>query len=216
MMLGLILSPEFILLGVITGLVYGLLASGLVLTYRATGVVNFAYGELGALCAAVLAKLVIDLHWNFFAALVVALLLGAVLGGAIELAIVRRLFRAPRLVLLVATIGASQLLFLAQVILPLEVGDSRFPSPIDREVFIGDLLFSGKHFVVLAVVPAVVAMLALFLTRTPQGIAIRAAADNPDAAELAGISAKRVSTMVWVIGGALAALTVIPTTRSGA
>jgi ABC-type branched-subunit amino acid transport system permease subunit/ABC-type branched-subunit amino acid transport system ATPase component len=208
-MLGLVLSPELVLLGAITGLVYGLLAAGLVLTYRATGVVNFAYGELGALCAAVLAKLVIDLHWNFFAALAVALLLGAVLGGAIELIIVRRLFRAPRLVLLVATIGASQLLFFAQVILPLETTNGRFPSPINREVFIGDLLFSGKHFVVLAVVPAVVAMLALFLTRTPQGIAIRAAADNPDAAELAGISAKRVSTMVWVIGGALAALTVV-------
>ena len=67
---------------------------------------------------------------------------------------------------------------------------------------------SGKHFLVLAVVPAVVVMLGLFLTRTPYGIAIRAAAENSDAARLAGISPGRVSTVVWVLSGGLAALTV--------
>jgi ABC-type branched-subunit amino acid transport system permease subunit/ABC-type branched-subunit amino acid transport system ATPase component len=207
--IALVLSPEFILLGAITGLVYALLASGLVLIYRSTGIINFAFGELGALCAAVLAKLVIDLHWNFAAALAVAVLLGALLGAALELVVVRRLFRSSRVVLLVATIGASQLFFLIQLVLPLRTGDPRFPSPFDREVMVGSLLVSGKHFLAIAVVPAVVAMLAVFLTRTPQGIAIRAAADNPDAAELAGISAKRVSTLVWTLGGALAALTVV-------
>ncbi len=208
-MIALVLSPEFILLGAITGLVYALLASGLVLIYRSTGIINFAFGELGALCAAVLAKLVIDLHWSYPAALAVVVALGALLGAALELVVVRRLFRSSRLVLLVATIGASQVFFLIQLLLPLRTGDPRFPSPFDREVLVGSLLVSGKHFLAIAVVPAVVAMLAVFLTRTPQGIAIRAAADNPDAAELAGISAKRVSTLVWTIGGALAALTVV-------
>ena len=208
-MIALVLSPEFILLGAVTGLVYALLAAGLVLIYRSTGIINFAFGELGALCAAILAKLVIDLHWNYAAALTVVVALGALLGAALELTVVRRLFRSSRLVLLVATIGASQVFFLIQLLLPLRTGDPRFPSPFDREVMVGSLLVSGKHFLAIAVVPAVVAMLAVFLTRTPQGIAIRAAADNPDAAELAGISAKRVSTMVWTIGGALAALTVV-------
>jgi ABC-type branched-subunit amino acid transport system ATPase component/ABC-type branched-subunit amino acid transport system permease subunit len=201
-------SPEVFAIGSITGLVYALLAAGLVLVYRSTGIINFAYGELGALCAAVLAKLV-DLGWPFWPALGVVILLGAGLGGLIELLIVRRLGGSPRLVLLVATIGVGQLLFLAQLLLPLKTRSSAFPSPFGREVQVGDFLLSGKHFLVLAVVPAVVAMLGLFLTRTPYGIAIRAAAENPDAARLAGISPRRVSTVVWLLSGGLAALTVV-------
>jgi ABC-type branched-subunit amino acid transport system permease subunit/ABC-type branched-subunit amino acid transport system ATPase component len=203
-----VLSPEILAIGAITGLIYALLAAGLVLVYRSTGVINFAYGELGALCAAVLAKLV-DKGWPFWPALVVVVALGAVLGGLIELVIVRRLSSSPRLVLLVATIGVGQLLYLAQLLLPLKTRSTTFPSPFNREVLLGDFLMSGKHFLVLAVVPAVVVMLGLFLTRTPYGIAIRAAAENEDAARLAGISPRRVSTLVWVLSGGLAALTVV-------
>jgi ABC-type branched-subunit amino acid transport system ATPase component/ABC-type branched-subunit amino acid transport system permease subunit len=202
------LSPEILAIGAITGLVYAVLAAGLVLVYRSTGIINFAYGELGALCAAVLAKLV-DLGWPFWPALGIAVLLGAVLGGVIELVIVRRLSSSPRLVLLVATIGVGQLLFLAQLLLPLRTKSTSFPSPFGREVLVGDFLMSGKHFLVLAVVPAVVVMLGIFLTRTPYGIAIRASAENVDAARLAGINPRRVSTLVWVLSGALAALTVV-------
>jgi ABC-type branched-subunit amino acid transport system ATPase component/ABC-type branched-subunit amino acid transport system permease subunit len=202
------LSPEILAIGAITGLVYALLAAGLVLVYRSTGIINFAYGELGALCAAVLAKLV-DLGWPFWPSLGVVVVLGAALGGAVELLVVRRLSASPRLVLLVATIGVGQLLLLAQFLLPLKTRSTTFPSPFGREVQVGDFLLSGKHFFVLAVVPAVVVMLGLFLTRTPYGIAIRAAAENPDAARLAGINPARVSTVVWVMSGALGALTVV-------
>jgi ABC-type branched-subunit amino acid transport system permease subunit/ABC-type branched-subunit amino acid transport system ATPase component len=201
-------SPEILAIGAITGLIYALLAAGLVLVYRSTGIINFAYGEMGALCAAVLAKLV-DEGWPFWPTLGVVVALGAVLGGVVELVIVRRLRTSPRLVLLVATIGVGQLLYLAQLLLPLKTRNTTFPSPFNREVLIGDFLLSGKHFLVLAVVPAVVVMLGLFLTRTPYGIAIRASAENEDAARLAGINPQRVSTLVWVISGALAALTVV-------
>ena len=200
-------STEFFLIGGTTGLLYALLAAGLVLVYRSTGVINFAYGQLGALCAAVLAKLV-DEGWPFWPALAVCIVMGAVLGGLVELLIVRRLSASPRLVLLVATIGAGQLMLLAQFLLPLHTRDAKSPAPFNREVFVGGFLFKGEHFLVLAVVPAVVVMLGLFLTRTPFGIAIRAAAENPDAARLAGINPGRVSTVVWVLSGALAALTV--------
>ena len=201
-------SPEILAIGAITGLIYALLAAGLVLVYRSTGVINFAYGELGALCAAVLAKLV-DLGWPFWPSLGVVIVLGAALGGLVEVLIVRRLASSPRLVLLVATIGVGQLLFLAQLLLPLKTKSTTYPSPFDREVQVGDFLLSGKHFLVLAVVPAVVVMLGIFLTRTPYGIAIRASAENVDAARLAGINPRKVSTLVWVLSGGLAALTVV-------
>lgn len=200
-------STEFLIIGSITGLLYALLAAGLVLVYRSTGVINFAYGQLGALCAAVLAKLV-DVGWSFWPSLAVSVGLGAVVSGLVELLVVRRLSASPRLVLLVATIGVGQLLLLLQFVLPLRTKDAKSPAPFNREVFVGDYLFKGEHFLVLAVVPAVVVMLGLFLTRTPYGIAIRAAADNADAARLAGINPARISTVVWVLSGGLAAVTV--------
>ena len=63
------MSVDILILGLLTGLPYGLLAVGLVLVYRASRVVNFAHGEIGAFCAAVLAILVLDHGWNFFLAL---------------------------------------------------------------------------------------------------------------------------------------------------
>src|SRR5438874_2898021 len=104
------ISAETLVIGALTGLTYAILAAGLVLVYRATKVINFAHGQMGAFCAAILAKLVLDEHWNFFGALVAVLAMGAALGAIIELTVVRRLFKAPRLILLVATIGVSQLL----------------------------------------------------------------------------------------------------------
>ncbi len=203
------ISVETLTIGALTGLTYAVLAAGLVLVYRATRVINFAHGEIGAFGAAVLAKLVIDEHWNFFAALTVVLMLGGALGAAVELTIVRRLFRRPRLVLLVATIGVSQLMLVFQLLIPQIRHASPYPSPFRQTLRVGDLLLLSGHFMVIAFVPAVITGLSLFMTRTPHGVAIRAAAENPDRAELAAISTKRVSTMVWILAGVLSTLTAI-------
>ncbi|MHB8465758.1 MAG: ABC transporter permease subunit [Acidimicrobiales bacterium] len=202
-------SLETIVIGMLTGLTYAVLASGLVLVYRATKVINFAHGEIGAFGAALLAKLVLDEHWNFFLALAAMLALGGAIGAVIELGVIRRLFRAPRVIVLVATIGVSQLAFVAQLLLPTVHHPGRYPSPIARTLRIGTLRLSSDHFMVLAFVPAVIVALTLLMNRTPHGIAIRAAAENPDRAELAGISTKRVSTLVWVLAGVLSTLTAV-------
>ena len=203
------ISNETLLIGALTGLTYAVLGAGLVLVYRATRVINFAHGEIGAFGAAVLAKLVLDYDWNFFVALAGVLVVGGLLGAAIELGVVRRLFKAPRLILLVATIGVSQLVFVAQLVLPGVERTARYPSPLDRSLEIGSLVLRSEHFMVLAFVPAVIATLGYLLTRTPYGVAIRASAENADRAELVGISTKRVSTMVWVLAGILATLTAV-------
>src|SRR5437016_6320389 len=107
------ISVETLVIGALTGLTYAILAAGLVLIYRATRVINFAHGEIGALGATLLAKLVLDEHWNFFLAFALMLALGGAIGALVELTVIRRLFKAPRLILLVATIGVAQLLFFA-------------------------------------------------------------------------------------------------------
>ena len=203
------LSTSTFVIGLLSGLTYALLAAGLVLIYRATKVINFAAGEIGAFGAALLAKLVLDWGWSYWAALPAVLIVGAAFGALVDLAVIRRLFKAPRLILLVATIGVGQIAFLGRVLLPQFENSGSFPSPLDRQAQIGPLFVHSAEFMVVAFVPAVIIGLTLFLTRTPFGIAIRASADNADRAELAGIPIKRISTAVWAISGALAVLTVV-------
>ena len=207
--LGWDIAAETVVTGATTGLVYAVLGAGLVLVYRATRVVNFAYGEIGALGAAILAELVLDQGWNFFLALPAVLAVGGALGAAIELGVIRRLFRAPRLIVLVATIGVAQLVFVLQLILPGIERTARYPTPIDATLDIGGVQLRSEHFMVMVFAPAVIAAIGYLLTRTRHGIAIRAAAENADRAELVGISTKRVSTTVWVVAGVLATLTAV-------
>jgi len=195
--------------GVILGLVYGVLAAGLVLIYRASGVVNFAHGEAGALGAAVLAKLVLDEHWPFAAALPVVLVLGGAIGAASEILIVRRLAHRPRLALLVATIGLSQVLLVAQLLLPKINEVAAYPTPLHRQLTIGPVTLTGPDFVAIAAVPAIIVGLAIWLARTPSGRALRAASDNPDAARLAGIRPHRVALMAWVLAGIVSTATAV-------
>ncbi len=211
MTLAFTVAPEILVVGALAGMAYAVLAAGLVLVYRATGIINFAHGEIGAFGAAVLAKLVLDHGWNFWVALAVVLVGGGALGALIETTVIRRLARGPKLALLVATIGIAQLLLVAQLLLPkvrLE-NAGPFPSPLGKSLTIGNLVLNSPHFMIIAFVPAVVVGLGMLLQRTPWGLAIRAAADNRDAAELAAISTRRVSTMVWVLAGVLSTLTVV-------
>jgi len=187
--------------GIILGLVYGVLAAGLVVVYRASGVVNFAYGETGALGAAILAKLVIDERWPWLAALPVVLALGGAIGALTEVVIARRLANRPRLALLVATIGLSQVLLVAEIELPAIRRVAPFPSLLSRQLSIGSVVLTGPDFVAIAAVPAIVVGLAVWLTGTPSGRALRASADNPDAARLAGIRPTRVTLLAWTLAG---------------
>lgn len=202
------LDANTLFTGLMTGLAYAVLATGLVLVYRATRVINFAYGDIGAIGGGVLAKLVLDQGVPYWIAFPLVLILGGLLGAAVELIVVRRLFNAPRLILLVATIGVAQLLYgIALLQIDIE-NQSTFPSPISRTAEVFGLRIFGADFFALALLPAVIAGVALFLSRTPYGIAVRASAANGDAARLAGISVKRISTLVWVLSGVLATVTV--------
>jgi ABC-type branched-subunit amino acid transport system ATPase component/branched-subunit amino acid ABC-type transport system permease component len=204
------ISLEIIIIGALSGLTYAILGAGMVLVFRATRVINFAYGEMGAFGAAVLPKLVLDYHWNFYLTFALMLVLGGAIGAAIELTVIRRLFTAPRLILLVATIGIAQLLFFAQFLDWLGIEHvAPYPTGIHRSIKVGSFYLTGPHFMVMAFVPAVIAGLAIFLNRTPYGIAIRASAENADAARLAGISVKKISTLVWVLSGVLATATAV-------
>lgn len=202
-------NQQVIFNGLVTGMSYGVLAVGLVLVYRSARVINFAQGEMGAFGAALLALLVINWNVPFLVALGAVLVVGAVLGAVLELVVVRRLFRAPRVILFVATIGAAQLIFLLQFLLPGLDRFGRYPTPFDWSHQVGNVLVRSEHLLILVIVPAMTLGLAFFLERTRWGTAVRASAANPDAARVSAISVKRMSTLVWTLAGLLATVTAV-------
>ncbi len=208
-MVGLILAVGFprqvISSGAITGLTYGVMAVGVVLIFRSTRVINFAIGEMGGFAAALLYRMVIDWDMPFWLSFGIGIGVGAVIGAALELLIVRRLFSAPRVILLVALIGAAQVLLFFQLILPDVTKVRPYPSAFSGSWRTGGVLVRGPELTAIVVIPVLVIVLTLFLNRTKYGLAIRASAANADAARLSGINIKKMSTIVWVIAGGLAA-----------
>jgi ABC-type branched-subunit amino acid transport system ATPase component/ABC-type branched-subunit amino acid transport system permease subunit len=201
-----------ILNGAEFGAVNGLLALGLVLTYRASRVINFSYGAMGALAATVAVELNLAHHVNWFVCLGIALLVGAALGLFVDFIIRWRFFSAPRLIVMVVTIGLAQLFGGIQLLVP---GWLRGPSIVgvvdtplsSHHVLIFPVLFTGNDLLIAIVVPVVLVVLGWFLLRTDAGVAVRSVADNSDRARLLGIPVRRLSTLVWVIAGLLAGLT---------
>lgn len=198
--------------GVVAGLTTALVALGIVLIFRATQVINFAVGNMGLPAAGLFALMTINYNLGFWPSLVISLLVGAIFAAAVELIVVRRLFRAPRVILLVATIGVAQL---AQAIIraypDLESGrNSRYPVAVDSVWNdVRGVRVTGPELTTLVVVPLLALALGWFLTRTTFGRTVTASADNPDLARLSGISPKRVSTFVWVIGGLLSSVSIM-------
>ena len=101
---------DIVLQGMVFGIANGLLAVGLVLVFMSNRTINFAQGEFGALTVAVMFALTNRAHLNYWLALLAALAITASAGALVELTVVRRLFRSPRLIVLIATIGVSQII----------------------------------------------------------------------------------------------------------
>jgi branched-subunit amino acid ABC-type transport system permease component len=195
--------------GIVTGLTYAVFAAGFVLIYRSTGVLNFAQGEIGAFGAALLALFVSNYSIPYWLSFFFAVAICSIAGAAVELTVVRRLFNAPRLVLLIATLGVAQLATLAKIYLPDVTRSGNYPLPFAETSRwkVGSVSILGRDLIVLLVVPVLVIALGLFLTRTRFGLAVRASASNPDTARVYGTSVKRTSTIVWTLASGFAAAT---------
>ncbi len=208
------ISQQMILSGIVQGLAYAALGAGIVLVYRASGIINFAVAAFGTTAVAFMAVLlgggIGGWHAPYWVAFVLATVAAAATGALVDWAVIRRLADAPRLVLLVATIGIAQVLLLVALLLP-DVTEGGFFVPlIDWTWTVSpDLLLQGRETSVLIVIPVLVLALAVFLTRTRTGLMVRAAAANPDKARLVGIPVFRTSSVVWAISAAFAAVAAI-------
>ena len=204
------LPVGILILGAVFGSLYALTAVGLVLIYRANRVVNFSQAELGAIAAVVAIQLVIQFNWNYFLSVALGLVGSTIIGGLIYVFIIRRFRRAPRLILAVATIGIAQLLagmsILISVLFEGQPAGRDFETPLDWKFRIFPVLFDSDHIIALLVVPIVMAGLGAFLRFTNFGIAIRAAAENADRANLLGVPIHYLHLAVWSMAAGLSAL----------
>jgi ABC-type branched-subunit amino acid transport system ATPase component/branched-subunit amino acid ABC-type transport system permease component len=200
-----------LVLGALTGILYGLLSVGLVLVYRSNRVVNFAHGEMGAFGASIFSLMVVRWGMPYWLMLPVALVVAGAIGSASEVVAIRRLRRAPALMSVVATLGIGQLLLsFSSAINPSASSGLSYPSPPWMPTFsIGQLRITPAYSAMLILGPLVVLGLSWFLRRSRWGRALRAAAANPESARLDGIPAARMSSLAWFMAAALSALTAI-------
>jgi branched-chain amino acid transport system permease protein len=202
-----------VIAGVIVGTVTALLAMGLILIYRTNRFINFAYGSMGSLAGVTAIGLHLQKGMNFFLALPVGVAIGVLTGAVVDL-IVRRFRTSSRLILTVASIGIAQILSVIELLIATKVLGfvaltGGFTIPLDLTFDLGVKTLTGDEILIGMIIPPVLAGLAWFLLRTDVGIAVRAAAENADRALLLGIPIKRLSTIVWMVAGGLAALTFV-------
>ncbi|MEA3055930.1 MAG: branched-chain amino acid transport system permease protein livM [Actinomycetota bacterium] len=211
---------SYIVIGLSRGLVYGILALGLVLVYKGTKILNLAqpfFGLLGAFLAWWLTARAGFLPFEAMSRprMIVAALLTIALVGLHGLMLERTLFHrlrnAPRLVTLVATLAIGQgTVGLVTILFSRNQRQAEtlriIPTGIRSLIQLGDVNLTGGDLQVLLVVPVVALALAAYFKLSRFGVAIRAAADNGDAARLLGVSVDRVAMFVWAAGAALAAL----------
>lgn len=207
-MLGIEITQQALFYGVVFGLIYAVFAAGFVLVYRATGVLNFAQGEIGAFGVAIFCLFHVQYGVPYWLSFAFAVAATGLIGMVIELSVIRRLFNSPRLVVLIATVGVAQLLLFLRISLPRIQGGGGFPLPFTGQWEpTSSLVVLPREILVLLIAPAAIVILGLFMTKTSFGLAVRASASNADTARVFGISVKRTSTTVWTIAALFAAVT---------
>jgi branched-chain amino acid transport system permease protein len=188
--------------GLAAGAIYASLALALVMIYRATDLVNFAQGEM-AMFSTYIAWTLVNAglpFWAAFAATLVASFLG---GMAIERVVIRPVESAPVLATVVVTLGLL-LIFNALAGWLFTYTLQEFPSPFpDRPLF--GALMTTRDLGVIGVTLVMLVLLYVFFRFTPTGLAMRAAAQNPESARLCGIRVGRMLAIGWGLAAAIGA-----------
>ncbi|HTL22798.1 MAG TPA: ABC transporter permease [Mycobacteriales bacterium] len=226
-------APWGILLGY--GAVFGcgtaLSSVGLVLVYRSARIINFSQASYGVNAALLFLLLTTGKGWNYWVALGVSVLATASVAFLVELLVLRKFAKAPRLVLTLITVVLVQIFAAVTILLPRAFGYSppknglpyvRLPSfpartPFDRTRFHwAGAPFNGDHVALVVATLVMVLALGLFLRKSRLGTAIRGAAENSSRVEQLGVSTGVLSSTTWVLVAVLSAVgAILATTAQG-
>ena len=207
---------EVVLGGLMAGVLYSLVALGFVLIFKASGVFNFAQGAMVLFAALAMARLS---EWipeitgidNLWVANLLAFVLAAVIMWGVALAVERLVLRPlvnqEGVTLLMATLGVTYFLdgfgqtIWGSDIYKIDLGISKDPLILLDSVFEGGILLNRDDIVAAVMAVLLVAVLALFFQKTATGRALRAVADDHQAAQSIGIPLNRIWVIVWTVAG---------------
>ncbi len=210
---------ETLLGGLMAGMLYSLVALGFVLIYKASGVFNFAQGAMVLFAALAMARFAewIPL-WTGLDNVVLANLAAFLVAGAImfvvawviERLVLRHLVNQEGTTLLMATLGITYFLeglgqsMFGSSIYKIDIGMPKDPVMILESTFQGGILINKEDFYAAIIAASLVALLSLFFQKTGTGRALRAVADDHQAAQSIGIPLNRIWVIVWCVAGVVA------------
>lgn len=199
---------QLLIAGVAQGCIYGLIALGFVLIYKATETVSFAQGDLmamGAFCGLALMSV---WGWPFGAALIASVLAMALFGGLAERLVIRPILGQPAFSIVMLTIGMGYMVRGLITMLPgIGTETHTLPVPYKDQVWqVSSLVINLEHLVVIAVTALLCLWLYALFRHTRIGIAMQAASQNQLAAYYMGIPVRRLNGWVWALAAAVAAL----------
>jgi ABC-type branched-subunit amino acid transport system ATPase component/branched-subunit amino acid ABC-type transport system permease component len=196
----------FAILGVVTGGLYALLSLGLVVIFRGSGVLNLAQGAFAYFGATMFYTLNTDFKWPTAVAVVVAIVLGGVLGVITNQLVMRPLRKASNLTRLVATLG---LMIALENIIDWRLGENSYTVigflPTTPVHFFKNVTVGADRLILLGISVVLALVLHQVYTRTRFGLVTSAVAANEQAAASLGWSPNRIASINWAIGGVLAA-----------
>jgi branched-chain amino acid transport system permease protein len=197
---------QALVIGLTNGAMYGLVALGLVLIYKSSGIFNFAQGEFGTVAIYIL-WLLLGRNVPYVFSVLLALGTAVALGLITERFIIRPLYTSPRVILLVATAGVALLCIGIEFWIggPLLRTVSPALGRTDRVSIFG-FLVSDQRMLLVFVLLGFGIGLAYFFNRTSFGLALLGVAQEPTATELVGISTKRLAAFTWGLAALLGGL----------
>lgn len=213
---------ETVLGGLMTGMLYSLVALGFVLIFKASGVFNFAQGAMVLFAALTMARFaqwipewlgVQSAWWTLLLAMAVAMAAMIVVAWLIERLALRHLVNQEPIALLMATLGIAYFLdglgplFYGSGVYGIDVGMPKDPIFVLDSVFEGGIMVSKEDLYAALIAMVLVAGLSVFFQKTRTGRALRAVADDHQAAQSIGIPLSRIWVIVWSVAGGVALVT---------
>ncbi len=199
---------ETVIGGLMAGMLYSLIALGFVLIFKASGVFNFAQGAMVLLAALAMARFAENMPWPL--AFLLAALVMMLVAWLVERLVLRHLVNQEGVTLLMATLGityfldgAGQTLF-GSDIYKIDIGMPKDPVIVLESLFQGGLLINKEDLIAACIAAGLVVALALFFQKTSTGRALRAVADDHQAAQSIGIPLNRIWVIVWSVAGIVA------------
>jgi branched-chain amino acid transport system permease protein len=202
---GQIFATQQIASGIAIGAIYGAVALALVLIYRSTDVINFAQGEMATFCVFISWSLISQNGFPYWGAFVATAVIGAGLGAILQKGVIAPVEGAPLLTLVIVTLGLFEA-FNSLSTFIWQAQPKAYPTPFGAgNITVGSASIGKSELGALAVMLIIMGLIYLFFSRTKLGLASRAAAQNPLAARLCGVSVSRMLTLGWALAAAVGA-----------